>query len=122
MVTSKSTVFLVFLTCVIGSWLFYLKYSVISIEDRIRVAKREIIEEKRSQHILKAEWRSLTSPERIQRLAVQYLNMHQMEPRQLQEFDPSIFHSDSIKNKKNKKLSRLVDEVLFQNANRSSVQ
>jgi hypothetical protein len=114
MITKKSTVFFVFLTCAFGAWLFYLKYSVISIEDRIRCAKREIIEERKNHHILRAEWKSLTSPERIQRLAMRHLNMCQMEPSQLREFDHSIFHSEKIKYKRTKRLSQLVDEILLQ--------
>ena len=114
MVTKKSTVFLIFLSCIIGSWLFYLKYSVISIENRIRVTKRQIIEERKNQHILRAEWKSLISPERIQRLSKKYLNMQQMDPVQLCEYDPSIFHSEKSKYKKTKKLSEIANEILSQ--------
>jgi hypothetical protein len=92
--------------------MFYLKYAVVSIEDRIRRAKKDLIVEQRNQHILKAEWKSLTSPERIQRLVVKHLNMRQIEPAQLREFDPSIFHSEKSKYKETKKLSKLVDEIL----------
>jgi hypothetical protein len=83
-----------------------------SIEDRIRCAKKELIIEKKNHHILKAEWKVLTSPERIQKLTVKHLNMRQVEPSQLLEFDPSVFHSEKSKYKETKKLSRLVKEVL----------
>lgn len=113
MITKKSTIFFVFLTCVICTWLFYLKYSVVDIEDRIRHAKKAIVEEKKNQHILKAEWKSLTSPERIQQLAKHHLiNMQQMEASQLCEFEPQLFHSEQNKYKRTKRLSKLVDEVL----------
>jgi hypothetical protein len=94
--------------------MFYLKYSVVSLEDRIRIASSEIIREKKNLHILRAEWKSLTSPERIQRLALKYLTLKQVEPNQLREFAPSIFHSD--KDKKTKKLSKLVNEIISQKA------
>lgn len=112
MITKKSTIFFIFLTCVICSWLFYLKYSVINIEDRIRYAKKTIIEERKNQHILKAEWKSLTSPERIQQLAKHHLNMQQMEASQLREFDPQLFHAEKKQYKRTKRLSKLVDEIL----------
>ncbi|MDR1361725.1 MAG: hypothetical protein LBJ16_00745 [Holosporaceae bacterium] len=112
MVTKKSTVFFIFLIGVVGSWMFYLKYSVVSLEDRIAVASRGIINEKKNRHILRAEWKSLTSPERIQKLALKYLNLKQVEPTQLREFDPAIFHSD--KTKKTKKLSKLVNDIMSQ--------
>ncbi|MDR0968363.1 MAG: hypothetical protein LBL99_01860 [Holosporaceae bacterium] len=92
--------------------MFYLKYTVISIEDRIRRASKDLVVERKNQHILKAEWKALTTPERIQRLAVKHLNMRQIEPAQLREFDPSIFHSEKSRYKETKKLSKLVDEIL----------
>jgi hypothetical protein len=94
--------------------MFYLKYSVVSLEDRIKIASNEIIREKKNRHILRAEWKSLTSPERIQRLALKYLTLKQVEPSQLREFDQSIFHSD--KNKKSRKLSKLVNEIISKKA------
>ncbi|MDR0677275.1 MAG: cell division protein FtsL [Holosporaceae bacterium] len=112
MITKKSSLFFAVLVCIIGSWMFYLKYTVVSIEDRIRAAKRELIIEKKSNHILKAEWKTLTSPERIQRLAIKHLGMKAIEPAQLREFDPSIFHGEKSKYPKIRKLAKLVDEIL----------
>lgn len=112
MITKKSSMFFMLFICAVGAWLFYLKYSVVSIEDRIRYAKKEIINEKKNQHILKAEWKELTSPERIQRLAVKHLKMQQIQPSQLREFDPSLFHSEKAKYKKTKRLSKLIGELL----------
>ncbi|MDR2158402.1 MAG: hypothetical protein LBO02_03745 [Holosporaceae bacterium] len=109
---AKRSSFFIFFTCAIGAWLFHLKYTVISIEDRIRHAKREIAIEKKNHHILKAEWKALTSPERIQQLTMKHLNMRQIEPSQLREFDPSIFHAEKSKYKETKKLSKLIDEIL----------
>jgi len=116
MIAKKSTVFFIILTIIVGSWLFHLKYSVVSIENRIRYAKKEIVEAKKNRHILKAEWKSLTSPERIQKLAVKHLNMRQMDPSKLKEFDPSIFHSEVSKYKKTKRLSELVNEIISQDS------
>jgi hypothetical protein len=112
MITKKSSIFFTFLIFAFGSWLFYLKYTVISIEERIRHTKKELIIERKNHHILKAEWKALTSPERIQQLAVKHLDMHQIEPAQLREFDPSIFHAEKSKYKEIKKLSKLVDEII----------
>ncbi|MDR1375798.1 MAG: cell division protein FtsL [Holosporaceae bacterium] len=111
MITKKSSIFFAILICVVGAWLFYLKYSVLSIENRIRQTKKEIAIEKKNHHILKAEWKTLISPERIQRLAVKHLKMRQIEPKQLREFDASIFHSEKSKYKETKRLSKLVDEI-----------
>jgi cell division protein FtsL len=118
MITKKSSIFFAVLICAVGAWLFYLKYSVLSIENRIKQAKKEIAIERKNHHILKAEWKTLISPERIQRLAVKHLKMRQIEPRQLLEFDASIFHSEKSKYKEIKKLSKLVDEIFSQESRR----
>ena len=111
MITKKYTVFFVFLICLIGSWLFYVKYSVISIEDRIRKAKKEIAIEQKNQHILKAEWKSLTSPKRVQDLVQKHLKMQPLAPKQIHEFDLSLFHAEKSRHKKSKKLSQLIAEI-----------
>jgi len=82
-----------------------------SIEDRISKARKEISAKKKDQHILKAEWKTLTTPERIQRLTIKYLSMKQIEPNQLKEYDALIFHNN--KNKKGtKRLSYLISQFL----------
>ena len=114
MITKKYTVFFVFLICVIGSWLFYVKYSVVSIEDRIRKARKDIITEQKNQHILKAEWKSLTSPKRIQQLVARHLKMEPIKPNQIKEFDLSLFHGDQTRHKRSKNLSKLINEISSQ--------
>ncbi|MDR3179309.1 MAG: hypothetical protein LBT70_00200 [Holosporaceae bacterium] len=114
MVAKKTTIFFIVLVFLAGSWMFYLKYSVISIEDKIKIAQKEILREKKNQHILKAEWKSLTSPERIQNLALRHLDLKQIEPHQLKEFDPSLFHGDKNSSPKSEKLSKLVNEIISQ--------
>lgn len=116
MIIKKSSLFLIFLICAIGSRLFYVKYGVMQIEDRIVQTKREIIEARRDHHILKAEWKALTTPERIQRLTEKYLKTAQMDPEQLREYDPSIFHGETAKYKQTKKLSQLISEIMAQRA------
>ena len=114
MISKKSTLFFLFFICIAGALLFYLKYTVIDIEDRIRVAKKELEIEKRNKHILKAEWKALTSPERIQSLTVKYLDMTQIEPKQLREYDPSLFHSNKKKHIKSaKRLSKIISEMFM---------
>lgn len=114
MISKKSTLFFSFFICIAGAALFYLKYTVMDIEDRIRIAKKELEIEKKNKHILKAEWKALTTPERIQGLAIKHLDMCQIEPKQLREYDPVLFHSNKKKQAKKsmKKLSKLISEML----------
>ncbi len=81
------------------------------IEDRIYKAKRELKIERANSHILKAEWKALTTPERVQRLAMRHLKMQQINPHQLKEYDSSIFHNDS-KKQNTKKLSKIIAEMV----------
>lgn len=81
------------------------------IEDRIYRAKKELKTEKENNHILKAEWKALTTPERVQRLTMKHLKMKQITPQQLKEYDPSIFNSSSQK-QSSKKLSRIISEMM----------
>ena len=111
MSSKKTTVFFSFFICVAGTILFYLKYSVIDIEDRIYKAKKELKIEKNNNRILKAEWKTLTTPERIQSLTLKHLKMQQISPTQLKEYDPSIFHKNS-KKQSSKKLSKIISELV----------
>ena len=86
------------------------------IEDRLAYTKRAIVQERRNRHILKAEWKALTTPERIQRLSEKYLRVVQIEPEQLREYDPAIFHPEE-KSKKSMKLSKLISEIMTQREN-----
>ena len=117
MKTKKLSLFFILLTGLISAWLFYLKYNVMEIENKIRQTRRIIAEEEKNQHILKAEWKTLTSPERIQRLTKRYLSLEQIEPMQLREYDASIFHSEEKKYKETKKLSKIVREIIAQQDN-----
>ena len=54
MSSKKATVFFSFFICFAGTILFYLKYSVVDIEDRIHTAKKELKIEKMNSHILRA--------------------------------------------------------------------
>ncbi|MBO7537185.1 MAG: cell division protein FtsL [Alphaproteobacteria bacterium] len=111
MVSKRASIFFSFFICVAGTVLFYLKYSVMDIEDRIYRAKKELKIEKANNHILRAEWKALTTPERVQRLAIKHLKMKQILPQQLREYDPSIFQSDS-KKQNTKKLSKIISEMV----------
>ncbi len=112
MVSKKFTVFFSFFICLSGSVLFGLKYSVMSIEDRIHYAKKALETEKKNQHILRAEWKALTTPDRIQKLTLKYLPMKQIEPKQLKEYDSSLFHNNSKNIQHKKRLSKLISEIL----------
>jgi cell division protein FtsL len=75
--------FLVMAVLVAGYALYDLEHATRGEERAIASTKRKIDETRESIKLLKAEWSSLTRPERIQKLAEQHL---QLEPTKAQQF------------------------------------
>lgn len=97
----RNSIFLVFCIFV----LFEVKYSSISIEERIEkcISLETKLEEEYK--ILQADWKFLTSPDRIQRLNNTYLGLRETDPFQIKTID--AYRAKTIYNvnkKKNRKL------------------
>ncbi len=75
--------FLVVAVLVSGYALYELEHATRGEERAIASNKRKIDESREAIKLLKAEWSSLTRPERIQKLASQHL---QLEPTRAQQF------------------------------------
>ena len=75
--------FLVMTVLVSGYALYGLEHATRGEERRIAVTRQKIDEAREAIKLLKAEWSSLTRPERIQKLAEQNLNL---EPTRAQQF------------------------------------
>jgi hypothetical protein len=63
--------------------LYNLEHTTRSQERVIARAKAEMVDNAEAIKLLKAEWSSLTRPERIQQLAEQHLGMQKLEPDQI---------------------------------------
>jgi cell division protein FtsL len=70
-------------TLATASVLYNLEHATRSHERTIARAKAEMVDNAEAIKLLKAEWSSLTRPERIQQLAVQHLGMKALEPDQI---------------------------------------
>lgn len=66
-----------------GIFLFHIKYEVIQQEASLEQTKRQIIQDRQTIHLLKAEWVHLTDPARLSRLSEQYLKLTPVVPTQL---------------------------------------
>ena len=75
----KNALFLVFLVSV----LYHVKYSFISLEDEIVHIQNAIDETEKEYNVLLAEWKYLTSPDRVQYLSDKYLALFQTSPFQI---------------------------------------
>lgn len=63
--------------------LFSVKYQVHDLEAEHQRLILQLDEERRSLHVLRAEWANLNDPQRLKTLAEDYLGMQPMEPHQV---------------------------------------
>jgi cell division protein FtsL len=73
---------LVVMTLVTASTLYSLEHKTRGQERIIAKGKAQMLDQSEAIKLLKAEWSSLTRPERLQRLAEQTLGMKRIEPDQ----------------------------------------
>lgn len=74
---------LVLVTLGTASTLYNLEHTTRAQERSIAKANAEMVDNAEAIKLLKAEWSSLTRPERIQQLAEQHLGMKRLEPDQI---------------------------------------
>ena len=60
---------------VLGIGLFVVKYKVQDLEDELAMIDQQIVSERQTVHVLKAEWSHLNDPGRLKDLAERYLGM-----------------------------------------------
>lgn len=78
-----ATLFWCFSILSAGTFLFQVKYEVIQLETQLDQIKRQIIQDRQTIHLLKAEWGHLTDPTRLSRLSEQYLKFIPVRPTQM---------------------------------------
>lgn len=72
---SKTTLTWVIFTLIAGLSVFYVKHIVENLEDELAQLESSINADNDEVHVLRAEWAYLSRPERVQKLAGQYLNL-----------------------------------------------
>ncbi|MBT3237536.1 MAG: cell division protein FtsL [Rhodospirillaceae bacterium] len=83
----KTTLLFLLLAGALSVALFSVKYQVQDLEEELVGLNRSITSEKKSIHVLKAEWSHLNNPQRLDRLARKHLGMKPVEPDQMKTFD-----------------------------------
>lgn len=66
--------------------LFGVKYEVQDVEEELAQLDQDIANERRSIHVLRAEWAYLNNPERLRGLAKSHLDLQPLAPEQLGSF------------------------------------
>ena len=90
-------IFIATLACVC---MFLLKYKVIEEEDELFALQRQIKEDWREIHILKAEWAHLTDPTRLRTLIDAYTPLQDIQPDQVISFERIIFREIKLPKRK----------------------
>jgi hypothetical protein len=78
-----ATILWVALAALVGVGLFQLKHEVQALDEELVRLNRQIAEEHRTIHVLKAEWSYINQPQRLERLAQRHLDLVPMMPQQI---------------------------------------
>jgi len=94
---NQSTLLFVFLALIVGGVLFKVKYAVVEIEQQLTETQNQIQRERENIHILKAEWSHLNEPQRLQKLAENYLDIQPMKTEQIASIINDFGTEDYVK-------------------------
>jgi hypothetical protein len=81
-----TTVLFLLLAGGLATVLFSVKYQVQDLEDELGRLNREIATERRTTHVLKAEFSYLTDADRLRRLSDRFLDLKPVQPGQIGSF------------------------------------
>jgi len=81
----QATLLAILLAAALSVVLFGVKYQVQDLEGELSAIDRDVLNEERAIHVLRAEWSHLNNPERLRQLAERHLNLKPVSPRQLGE-------------------------------------
>lgn len=71
------------LTCLVGFGMFVMKNQVQNLETELASINRNIEEDVKTIHILKAEWSHLNNPSRLRALATKHISLNQVKAEQI---------------------------------------
>lgn len=82
---ARRIVLWMFLGVIAAFGLYTVKYRVQALKIEVAAAERQLREEKKSLHVLTAEWAYLNRPERLRTLSAKYLGIKPVEGKQLSD-------------------------------------
>ena len=71
------------LTCLVGFGMFVMKNQVQNLENELASINRNIEEDVKTIHLLKAEWSHLNNPSRLRALATKHISLNQVKAEQI---------------------------------------
>lgn len=82
--TFRLTAF-VYMACLVAMFMgvYLVKHNVQHVQREVANTRAQLVAERESLHLLKAEWAYLNRPDRLQRLAARHLDLTPMDSRQI---------------------------------------
>ena len=84
------------LTSIVIFGCFFLKNQVHDLENELARINQDIASDMRNIHISKAEWGKLNSPERLKKLASEYLSLNKIKAEQIINYSALPFENESL--------------------------
>ncbi len=97
MINTKTAITILWftLTCVICFGSFVLKNQVQDLETELSRINRNIQDDVRSIHVLKAEWSHLNNPSRLKKLAAEHISLNKMRAEQIINYSALPFQYEN---------------------------
>lgn len=88
------------LTCLVGFGMFVMKNQVQNLENELASINRNIEEDVKTIHILKAEWSHLNNPSRLRALATKHISLNQVKAEQIINYSALPFSHENGESRK----------------------
>ena len=88
------------LTCLVGFGMFVMKNQVQNLESQLAGINRNIQDDIKTIHILKAEWSHLNNPARLRKLAAKHISLNPLQAEQIINLSALPFEYESGDSKK----------------------
>lgn len=83
------------LTCLVGFGMFVMKNQVQNLENELARINRNIQEDVKTIHVLKAEWSHLNSPARLRKLAIKHISLNPVQAEQIINYSALPFEYEA---------------------------
>lgn len=83
------------LTCLVGFGMFVMKNQVQDLESELASINRNIQEDVKTIHILKAEWSHLNNPARLRQLATKHISLNSIQAEQIINYSTLPFEYEN---------------------------
>lgn len=92
---TASYVILITITCLLGFGILAMKNQVQTLEKQLAGINRDIQDDIKTIHVLKAEWSHLNNPSRLRKLAAKHIFLNPVQPEQIINYSALPFEYET---------------------------